>query len=51
MLSLGEIIASPLFLKREVARVNVLVIDIGGTHIKVLATGENSHESFRPDRS
>jgi polyphosphate glucokinase len=46
MLSLGEGIASPLFLKREVARVNVLVIDIGGTHIKVLATGEKEPRKF-----
>src|SRR6188472_773278 len=25
---------------------NVLVIDIGGTHVKVLATGQNTHREF-----
>src|SRR5258706_14553290 len=27
-------------------RVNVLVIDIGGTHVKVLATGQRHHREF-----
>jgi polyphosphate glucokinase len=26
--------------------VNVLVIDIGGTHVKVLATGQEAHREF-----
>ena len=26
--------------------VNVLVIDIGGTHVKVLATGQRAHREF-----
>jgi hypothetical protein len=25
---------------------NVLVIDIGGTHVKVLATGQDAHREF-----
>jgi polyphosphate glucokinase len=25
---------------------NVLVIDIGGTHVKVLATGQDAHRKF-----
>src|SRR6266850_2721867 len=27
-------------------RINVLVIDVGGTHVKVLATGQDAHREF-----
>ena len=31
---------------------NVLVVDVGGTHVKILATGQKtSRASFRPARS
>ncbi|MGE5301767.1 MAG: ROK family protein [Alphaproteobacteria bacterium] len=30
---------------------NVLVIDIGGTHVKILATGENEHRKFASGRT
>lgn len=32
--------------KPQKARVKVLVIDVGGTHIKVLATGRRAHRKF-----
>ena len=32
--------------KPQPARVKVLVIDVGGTHIKVLATGRRAHRKF-----
>ena len=25
---------------------NVLVIDVGGTHVKILATGQDAHREF-----
>ena len=29
---------------------NVLVVDMGGTHVKILATGQDTRGSFLPGR-
>jgi polyphosphate glucokinase len=33
------------------AKPNILVVDIGGTHVKVLATGEETHREFVSGRT
>ena len=30
---------------------NVLVVDIGGTHVKILATGQTAREASNPGRT
>ena len=32
---------------KEGRHMNVLVVDIGGTHVKVLATGQTEHREYR----
>lgn len=36
----------PLKLEMKKSKVNVLVIDIGGTHVKILVTGQDLHREF-----
>lgn len=38
-------------LQRIEASVNILVIDVGGTHVKVLATGQTQHREIESGRS
>ena len=47
-----EVIASKSAALREgqLESMNVLVVDIGGTHVKILATGQKERASFPPAR-